>query len=447
MKSLALPCFAALVGVVTACAAPSVDEPAASSEEQLTARDLLASSPNSEGLARTVSSAGKIDSSNAFFQSLGTNGRSCESCHVEREGWSISPTALQQRFDKTDGTHPVFRPHDGATSPSADVSTVAARRAAYKLLLSRGVIRVGLPVKADSEFRLVAADDPYGHASAAQLSMFRRPLPTTNLRFIAAVNWDGRNNNAVPDDIHLGLGNQINGGTINHAKAAAAPDAETRESIIAFETGLATAQLWHEDAGPLTSVGANGGPEAILGQPFSLGMNDPSQPGFDKKVFRLFDAWTASTRGWYGEARRSVADGQRVFNEKTFDIGNGRTGTCSGCHNVPNVGSSSSFRFFDVGVSDPSRRTSDVPLYTFENIATGERIQTTDAGRALISGKWADMNRFKVPGLRGLASRAPYFHDGSAKSVGAVVDHYQRHFKIEFRGSERANLVRFLEAL
>lgn len=447
MKSLALPCFAALVGFVTACATPSGDEGAESTEEQLRTRDLLGSSPNSEGLAKTVSSAGTIDTSNAFFQSLGTNDRSCESCHVEGEGWSLTPKGLQERFDKTGGTHPVFRPHDAATSPSADVSTVEARRAAYKLLLSRGLIRVGLPVKAESEFRLVAAEDPYGHASAAQLSMFRRPLPTTNLRFIAAVNWDGRNNNAVPGDIHLGLGNQINGGTLNHAKATAAPDTETRESIIAFETGLATAQLWHEDAGSLTTAGATGGPEALLQQPFSLGMNDPSQPGFNRKVFTLYDGWAQSSWSWYSEARRSVAAGQRVFNEKTFDIGDGRTGTCSGCHNVPNVGSGSSYRFFDVGVSDPARRTSDVPLYTFENIATGERIQTTDAGRALISGKWADMNRFKVPGLRGLASRAPYFHDGSAKTVAAVVDHYQQHFKIKFERNERANLVRFLEAL
>lgn len=442
MKSITYPCIAALVGLAAACAAPSGEEPAESSEDELTLRDMLGSARNAAGAATTISSAGGVDRSNAFFQELGTNGRTCESCHVEREGWSISPKGLQERFDASDGTHPVFRVHDGATSPNADVSTVEARREAYKLLLSRGLIRVGLPVKATSEFTLVAVDDPYGHASAAQLSMFRRPLPTTNLRFIAAVNWDGRNNNAAPDDVHQGLGNQINGGTINHAKATAAPDDATRESIIAFETGLATAQTWHDEALLLTAGGATAGPDALLTQPFSLGMNDPSEPGA-REVFTLFDAWAKSSV----RSRRAIAAGQRVFNEKTFDTGNGRTGTCSGCHNTPNVGSASSYRFFDVGISDPSRRTSDIPLYTFENIATGERLQTTDAGRALISGKWSDMNRFKVPGLRGLASHAPYFHDGSARTIAAVVDHYQRRFQIQFEGSERSDLVRFLEAL
>ena len=43
-----------------------------------------------------------------------------------------------------------------------------------------------------AEFELTSVDDPYGYASAAELSLFRRPLPTTNLKFLSAVMWDGR---------------------------------------------------------------------------------------------------------------------------------------------------------------------------------------------------------------------------------------------------------------
>lgn len=39
---------------------------------------------------------------------------------------------------------------------------------------------------------LVAVDDPYHFASAAERSLFRRPLPSTNLKFDSAVMWDGR---------------------------------------------------------------------------------------------------------------------------------------------------------------------------------------------------------------------------------------------------------------
>src|SRR5262249_50014976 len=55
-----------------------------------------------------------------FFQSLGTNGRSCGSCHKAADGWSIVPAHLEERFDATEGLDPVFRPVDGATSPLAD---------------------------------------------------------------------------------------------------------------------------------------------------------------------------------------------------------------------------------------------------------------------------------------------------------------------------------------
>ncbi|MEI8281217.1 MAG: hypothetical protein WCG75_02315, partial [Armatimonadota bacterium] len=47
-------------------------------------------SRNEFGVARTVSSNGRIDMSGPFFQSLGTNGRSCETCHRENQGWGIS---------------------------------------------------------------------------------------------------------------------------------------------------------------------------------------------------------------------------------------------------------------------------------------------------------------------------------------------------------------------
>ncbi len=141
--------------------------------------------PNPTGYAATFSATGKVDLTGPFFQSLGTNGRSCGSCHQPSDGWTVTPAHLQQRFDASDGTDPVFRTNDGANAPELDVSTVDARRSAYSMLLSKGLIRVGIgmPSGPGVEFELVAVDDPYGHASAQDLSLFRRPLPATNLKF------------------------------------------------------------------------------------------------------------------------------------------------------------------------------------------------------------------------------------------------------------------------
>ncbi len=437
------------LGLPAACAAQPgehLDE-TQTAAAALSGGDMLLPQPNDAGLALTATSSGVIDTTNPFFRALGTNGRSCGSCHVASEGWSITPSGLQSRFEATGGLDPVFRPHDVAVSPIADVSSVEARRAAYALLLSRGLVRVGLPVKATSEFALIAIDDPYGWASAAQLSLFRRPLPTTNLRFLTVINWDGRNTpTANPLDIELGLKNQANGATVNHAKAASPLSEEVRADIVRFEVGLVTAQSKHDLAGTLHAARARGGPLALLSEPFSSGANDPGLPTFTTKVFDIYDPWDRYS-DWFQPGRHAVADGERIFNEKVFSTDDGKTATCSTCHSAPNVGSSSSVRYADVGVSGPERRRRDVPLYTFRNVATGETIQTTDPGRALISGAWKDMNRFKVPSLRALAARPPYFHDGSASTIDQVVEHYRRRFGIELTDGEKRNLVAFLESL
>jgi hypothetical protein len=149
---------------------------------------------NRGGVLRTITADGQsLDFKNSlFFKSLGTNGRSCASCHVPESGWTITPDELRRRFQETQGLDPIFRTVDGSNSPHANVSSVAARRAAFSMLLSRAVLRVGLPIPLDAEFELVKVDDPYGFASADELSLFRRPLPATNLRFLTAVMWDGR---------------------------------------------------------------------------------------------------------------------------------------------------------------------------------------------------------------------------------------------------------------
>jgi hypothetical protein len=47
--------------------------------------------PNRSGLLETYNANGKpIDLTGPFFQSLGTNGRSCASCHRPAQGWTVS---------------------------------------------------------------------------------------------------------------------------------------------------------------------------------------------------------------------------------------------------------------------------------------------------------------------------------------------------------------------
>jgi cytochrome c peroxidase len=415
---------------------------------------------NPTGIHRTYNIHGAVDFDNPFFQSLGTNGRSCGSCHQPAEGWTIVPSHVQARFEATDGEDPIFRTNDGSNSPNADVSTVEARRSAYSMLLTKGLIRVGIGMPPNAEFALIDVDDPYGYASATELSLFRRPLPATNLPFLATVMWDGRQ--TFPgQSIHFDLSDQANGATRGHAAAINPLTQPEREAIVNFEMALFTAQSTDTAAGVLNSRGGAGGPVALSRQPFYIGINDVLSPGFDPRAFTLFDAWrdlAGSDRDPYTDARVAVARGQEIFNTRGFTIANVRgvndalgvsalPGTCTTCHDTPNVGNHSTSLPLDLGLTTAALRTPNMPLYTFRNNTTGEVIQTTDPGRALITGKWQHMSLFKGPILRGLAARAPYFHNGFAATLAEVAEFYNGRFNIGLSAQEKSDLIAFLKAL
>jgi cytochrome c peroxidase len=63
------------------------------------------------------------------------------------------------------------------------------------------------------------------------------------------------------------------------------------------------------------------------------------------------------------------------------------------------------------------------------------------------TGKWNDIGRFKVPTLRGLAARPPYFHNGAAESLIDVVQYYDQTFSLRLTTQEQNDLVAFLAAL
>jgi cytochrome c peroxidase len=438
------------------------------------------------GVVETYNPGGPTDTrTNPFFQALGTNGRACVTCHEPRSAWGVSTDSIRLRFVESRGTDPIFRLVDGATCPTDDVSTLAGRKKAYRLLLSKGLIRIFLPLP-DSQlgsspplprdFEITAISDPYGctdlSSDPAIISVYRRPLPSANLRFLIgcpasspscaplAIMWDGR---------EPSLASQATDATLGHGQAAQAPTSAQLAAIVAFESQLYDAQVYDFAAGGLDRGGADGGPEFLGQQPFAIGINDSLSPGFDNGVFSLFDAWQDSGgRRARAAARAAIARGQAIFNAKTFTIddvgGLNRLPTdplgaapiaitCSTCHDTPNVGNHSLNLALDIGVTGvqpPALDVSGLPVFTVTCTGgplAGQVFQVTDLGRALITGKCADVGKTKGPILRGLAGRAPYFHNGSAATLDDVVDFYDQRFHIGFSAQERADLVAFLKAL
>jgi cytochrome c peroxidase len=419
--------------------------------------------PNATGSSRSFSSNGALDTRNPFFQSLGSNGRSCTTCHQPSQGWSVTPEDVQRRFDATGGLDPIFRVNDGSVSPIADVSTVAARRQAFSMLRSKGLIRVGIGIPATAEFELIAVDDPYHYASSAELSLFRRPLPSTNLRFLSTVMWDGRES-AAGATLQADLITQALDATTGHAQLVGNLTPQQLGDIVDFEMGLTTAQATDQHAGKLDTEGACGGPMRLCQEDFFIGINDPlggnpTGAPFNPDSMTLFNSWANLHGNSPQNANRAaVARGEQIFNSKQILI-SGVAGlndklnlpvikaSCTLCHDSPNVGNHSVTAPLNIGMSDASLRTPDLPLYTLRNKLTGATTQTTDPGRALISGKWSDIGKFKGPILRGLAARPPYFHNGAAATLEDAVNFYDTRFSIGFTAQEKADLVAFLRSL
>jgi hypothetical protein len=432
--------------------------------------------PNGSGLLETYNINNQpISLNGAFFQSLGTNGRSCSSCHLPTEGWSVSAAEIQLRFLLTQGMDPIFRTNDGSNCDhNINTSTLDGRRQAYSLLITRGLIRIALAMPAGAEFTVLNVNNPYGCGDSSTLSMYRRPLPATNLGFLSTVMWDGRESTppttqkiTYPNTGQLlaDLSQQAIDATTIHAQGAI-PTAAHVQDIVNFETSMRTAQAYDYQAGLLNGSGATGGPVALASQQFFIGINDSFPPSFgfnptgapfNPDIFNLFNAWVNSQNS----ARASIARGQTLFNSKPITISGvagindvvglpaSFSGTCGTCHDSPNAGNHSVSAPLNIGVADLTSPldVSYLPVFTIMNNATGVVVETTDPGRALITGKWADIGKVKGPVLRGLASRAPYFHNGSAGSLADVLNFYNKRFNIGFTAQEMADLIAFLNAL
>ncbi len=439
--------------------------------------------PNASGLLETYNLKNEaIDLRGPFFQSLGTNGRSCASCHRPAQGWSISAEEVRIRFDFTQGLDPIFRTNDGSVCDhNIDTATVQGRRKAYRLLIDKGLLRIALAVPENAEFNVVSVANRYGCDDPQTLSVYRRPLPATNLRFLSTVMWDGRESSPEtgtqkitfltnPSDLLADLAHQALDATAGHAQGTTPLTSQQQQEIVDFETNLVTAQAFDYRAGALHGGGATGGPMPIATEAipaFFVGINDPlggnpKGTPFTPMIFSLFDAWANQPFGYDGEMDRQrtrILRGQKLFNSKPINITGvaglnddptaSISGTCGTCHDSPNVGNHSVSAPLDIGVSDPtsSLDVAYLPVFTLQNKSTYEIKTTTDPGRALVTGKWADIGKFKGPILRGLAARAPYFHNGSARSLHDVLDFYDQRFHIGFTQEEKRDLIAFLNSL
>jgi cytochrome c peroxidase len=458
------------------------------------------------GLVRSATPDPTLNAYNKFFDhNLGTNGQACVSCHLPSDGFDLHVQTILDAFKSTQGLDQLFRTNDTADRPDADVSTLDARLKAYRLFREFGIVRIGKslpPAPVSGVGFTVAPQDtprfgPLPNSNDPQavgkvtLSLFRRPLVNTNVNFDSSVLWDGRASiTDMPGQVKKAATALLLAGTISDADA---------QNVAAFMTGVYTDQIEDDVAGWLDALGAKGGVKnlmAIASDPkrpcvFSApGVLTPFVPPTctpvvmdNPRTMDMFEPWASlpdnSSRN---AARLSIARGEELFNTITLHVPpdlqipglTGNTAHCVTCHATNNLGNNPDATFFvrigtdsvpilkELADADPLikpqlanvrqlpqyclRPTSDPTPFTTAPCGTHlDDVRTTDPGRAMVSGLFTDVGKFKPPILRDLNVRSPYFHNGSAGNIEGLVNFYNARFLIGLTVQQKLDLGNFID--
>jgi hypothetical protein len=360
----------------------------------------------------------------------------------------------------------------------------------------------------EPEFTIEVVRDPTGcntdpvyglDGEKKEISVYRRPRPVINMRYVASSRFGvspfigktgqlatidpdtGRpmNMNMMADARVVTPKTQAQTAAFGHLEMAQGLTEEQLNKIQEFELQLYGAQAWSHGAGSLQE---EGGPPSF--GPIGLARGNDGLLGnnISNFVFPMEDKWKDLPEGSDADEaarnafRESVQRGHDVFFYRTFwisdathintvGLGNPIKRTCATCHGMHMTGMDTANGWMDLGttnypwaleppVSPWSEKLPELPLFKVTcrddlppHAFLGREIYTQDPGRALISGKCEDVGAIVIQQFRGLAARAPYFVNGSARTLRELVDFYDRRFNIRFTEQEKADLVNFLGVL
>jgi hypothetical protein len=357
---------------------------------------------NPDGQVSVVNKNGAVNAKgHPFFEPLGPNGRACVTCHQPSNAMSVSAETVRQRWTETHGKDAIFAAIDGSNCPGLP----QAKMSSHSLLLERGLFRIEMPLPAERDFHIEVLRDPTGCNTdpGRALSVYRRPRVAANLGSAPF----------MADAREATLESQAAAAIRIHEQAGALATPEQLRKIVEFEKQVSVAQSADIRGGLL---------KGVRGQ--------------------VRDLWqaslTANDSGLQREFRASVGRGAESFFKRTF-----AGQTCASCHD------GGAARWMDIGTANvrhPEEASRELPLFRVV-CDSGRVIYSQDPGRALVSGKCADVGAIAVQQLKGLAARAPYFANGSARTLRELVEFYDRRYEIGYSEAEKRDLVNFLGVL
>lgn len=340
---------------------------------------------NPTGLLRITLPNGSLRTGgHPFFKPLGKNGRACITCHQPSNAMSLSVENIRRRWVETAGKDPLFAAVDGSNCPSLPQQ----ERSSHSLLLDHGLFRVAVawpPKNIRPDFRLEVVSDPTGcNATPGQVSVYRRPRLSANLTELTP---GPQGAVLMADGRAATLRDQAIDAILVHEEATEPPTEADLKRILEFETTVFARQF----------SDYRGGLTAQFGQP---------------------------QEGTAGEHRASARRGKALFDAR-----------CSSCHQAGT----------ERARVAPKASLAGLPTFRL-TCADGRVITLQDPGRALITGKCADAGAIVIPQFSGLSARPPYFSNGSAATLEALIDSYAG-MGIRFSADEKRELLHYLLTL
>ena len=362
----------------------------------------------------------------AFFDrdlhGLKGNGRSCADCHMAAEQFRLTPAAAEARYQQLQkrrrydrkADDPLFRPID-----ADDFGRNGEQANDYSNLRQNGLIRIVLALPPN--LRLI---DPLTNQPSEETSvdLWRMVPGVTDVKLTGA---DGSNpwprapnvsGGYQLDGRFLTLQEQALGALLSHAHILGPPRQRLLDDLSSFQRVLFTNQRVRALAAAIDQ-GVTPLPNV-----------DPPLDAVEQQGKVIFDRACAQCHGGPGLStpQPPVVRFHDIATQCPRPVDT----------RPAHVSSPARFNFAPC----PPRLARNARTYeiTKPDGSTMRRI-SSDPGRALFTGFVGipgvpagrdDWNKLDVPGIRGLRHTAPYFHNNSADTLEAMVDHYVEFFKL-----------------
>jgi cytochrome c peroxidase len=369
---------------------------------------------------------------------LGGNGRSCADCHMPSEGFQLSPAAARSRFEaliakrefNKNADDPLFRPVD------ADDFRVNGENASdFSNLVDNGLVRVTLPLPPNVRLLDPVTGQPTNETAT---DLFRAVMPVMNVAItgpdgvvpiwppaprvpILGVDPNGPNRQGgYQHDARFGsLQEQARGALIAHAQVSMEPPSDMLDDLAAFQQTL------------FSSPGVERLAQAIASGSTPFPDPDPELTDLEQQGKVVFNRACAQCHG--GSLHPSTSTPEAAIVRPIVRYHNIQTA-------CPRPAT-------DGYLPCPPRLGRNARTYRI-TLATGttQTFATSDPGRLLLTGQIADLGVMDITQLRGISRTAPYFHNNSAATLDAVLDHYDAFFRRAARLNPPPNLPPILSS-